>query len=456
MAYDDNQNESPLPADGKGKRLSVDFLPKFFRTEANRKFLQGTLDQLISPGVAEKVSGYIGRNTAKAYDPQDNYIGDVSEDRKNYQLEPATVIKDDFDNVTFYKDYNDYVNQLGVFGSNNENHSRLNNQETYAWNPNVDYDKFVNFREYYWLPNGPTTVAVRGQSKEVISTYTVTTSDQVDNIAYVFNDGLTVNPTIKLYKGQTYRFEIDTPGHPIAFSISRTFTPGTAVLTAGSEGLRADGQFDAQLYGNNYDQGEYIVLPSSGSVTFEADENISTLYPDGITKYGEEGEVISVVYVEKGTIEFTVPLNAPDRLYYISKNAIDTSGLIKIYDIEENSAIDVSEEVLGKKTYTSANNVQFTNGMKVRFQGEVTPAKYANNLWYVEGVGDRIKLIRDKDLVIPAAYTENKLIPFDTDKFDEMPFADSKAYAATKDYITVNRGSNDRNAWSRYNCWYFF
>ena len=454
MAYDENQNESPLPAEGNGKRLSVDFLPKFFRTEANRKFLQGTLDQLIAPGVAEKVSGYIGRKTAKAYNPQDNYIGDISKNRENYQLEPATVIKDNFENVTFYKDYNDYINQLGVFGSNNENHSRLNNQETYAWNPNIDYDKFVNFREYYWLPNGPTTVAVRGQSKEIISTYTVTTSNQGDNIAYVFNDGLTVNPTIKLYKGQTYRFEIDTPGHPIAFSISRTFTPGTAVLTAGSEGLRADGQFDAQLYGNNYDQGEYIILPSSGSVTFEADENISTLYPDGITKYGEEGEIISVVYVEKGTIEFTVPMNAPDRLYYVSKNAIDTSGLIRIYDIEENSAIDVAEEILGKKTYTSANGVKLSNGMKIKFQGEVAPTKYATNLWYVEGVGDKIKLVRDKDLIIPAAYTENKLIPFDTDKFDEMPFADSKAYAAIKDYITVNRGSNDRNAWSRYNCWY--
>ena len=92
MAYDENQNESPLPAEGNGKRLSVDFLPKFFRTEANRKFLQGTLDQLIAPGVAEKVSGYIGRKTAKAYNPQDNYIGDISKNRENYQLEPATVI----------------------------------------------------------------------------------------------------------------------------------------------------------------------------------------------------------------------------------------------------------------------------------------------------------------------------------------------------------------------------
>ena len=455
MAYNNFQNESPLPVPGaKVKNISVEFLPKFFRTEANRKFLQGTLDQLIQPGVAEKLSGYIGRETAKAYTPKDNYVGDVSADRTNYQLEPAAVIKDNLDNVTFYKDYNDYMNQLGSFGANKDNHSRVNNQESYGWNPNIDWDKFVNFREYYWLPTGPTTVPVRGQSKDIVSTYTVTTEDQGDNIAFVFNDGLTRNPTIKLYKGQTYRFEVNTPGHPIAFSISRTFTPGSSILTAGSAGIRADGQFDAALYGNNYDQGEFVVLPSSGSVTFEADENVSTLYPTGITKYGKEGEVISVVYVEEGTIEFTVPENAPDKLYYISKNAVDTSGLIKIYNITENSAIDVAEEVLGKKTYTSANGVQLSNGMKLTFQGDVTPAKYGTNQWYVEGVGDKIKLINDRDLIIPAAYSTNKLIPFDTDAFDALPFADAKAYAANKDYITVNRASPDRNAWSRYNCWF--
>ena len=183
-------------------------------------------------------------------------------------------------------------------------------------------------------------------------------------------------------------------------------------------------------------------------------DSISTLYPTGITKYGTEGEVISVVYVEEGTIEFTVPENAPSRLYYISKNSVDTSGLVRIYDIAENSAINITEEVLGKKTYTSANGVEFSNGMKVEFQGDVTPAKYDNNQWYVEGVGDKIKLINDKDLIIPAAYSTDKLIPFDTDAFDALPFADAKAFAEKKDYITVNRASPDRNAWSRYNCWY--
>ena len=454
MAKND-QNESALPVPGQNNKITAsDFLPKFFRTQANKKFLQGTLDQLIQPGVAEKINGYYGRTTAKAYKTSDNYVDDVTNDRTNYQLEPATVIKDVYDNVTFYKDYNDYIGQLGVFGANTENHSRLNSQETYAWNPNIDWDKFVNFREYYWMPNGPVSIPVRGQSRDIVSTYTVTTEDQGDSVAYVFNDGLTRNPNLKLYRGQTYRFEIDAPGHPIAIAISRTFTPGTAILTAGSEGLRAEGLFDAVLYGNEYDQGEFIILPSGGSVTFADDDNVSTLYPDGIRKLGEEGEEVAIAYIEKGTIEFTIPMNAPDRLYYISKNAVDTSGQMRIYDIEENSFLDVGNEILGKKTYLSANGVQLSNGMKIKFQGDVLPTEYETNNWYVEGVGDKIKLVKDQDLTIPAAYSDTKRVAFDSDNFDTLPFGDASAYATKKDYVVVNRATPDRNAWSRYNRWH--
>ena len=413
MAKND-QNESALPVPGQNNKITAsDFLPKFFRTQANKKFLQGTLDQLIQPGVAEKINGYYGRTTAKAYKTSDNYNDDVTNDRTNYQLEPAAVIKDVYDNVTFYKDYNDYMGQLGVFGSNTSNHSRLNSQETYAWNPNIDWDKFVNFREYYWLPNGPLSIPVRGQSREVVSTYAVTVESQGDNIAYVFNDGLIRNPKLKLYRGQTYRFEIITPGHPMSIALSRTFTPGATV-----------------------------------------DTNVSTLYTNGVTAYDKDGSVTTASYIEEGTIEFTIPFNAPDKLYYISKNAVDTSGLIKIYDIEENAFLDVTEELLGKKTYKSANGVELSNGMKITFQGDVTPATYETNDWYVEGVGDKIKLIKDQDLIIPAAYSDTKRVAFDSDYFDTLPFADASAYATEKDYIVVNRASPDRNAWSRYNRWH--
>jgi len=545
MAYNDNNNINPLPTPENNNFSSIDLIPQFFRSDENKKFLQGTIDQLIKPGVAEKLNGYVGRLNSKSSSVDDIYISDVSPERTNYQLEPALVIKDDSDNVVFYKDYNDYINTLKILGANVENHSRLNSQEMYAWNPNLDWDKFVNFREYYWLPNGPTRVSVYGQSQEVASTVSVSLRNNDDNVSYVFSSsGYTNNPTLNLYRGQTYKFEIDTPGYPIAFALSRTFTPGVSLLLSGNKGLYTSGLYDAIDYeATRYDIGEYVTFPDSDTIISEDNgikilaynpqqdnnrlpgiyfvrnyttnysgkdaafnitigqdqtitnieildpgsnfkkgeritisdrylgnnnasdivitvseisksKNISTLYYDGIRKLDDNGDEVAVVYIEKGTIEFTIPLNAPNRLFYISQNDINTSGAINVYDIEENSYINIEEEILGKKYYTSANGVEFTNGLKVYFQGEVYPEKYAIDQWYIEGVGEEIKLINAKDLIIPAAYTENKLIPFDSDEFDELPFSNANSYAGTRDYIVCNRASIDKNSWSRYNKWF--
>ena len=59
-------------------------------------------------------------------------------------------------------------------------------------------------------------------------------------------------------------------------------------------------------------------------------------------------------------------------------------GLIKIYAIEENSAIDVANEIIGKKNYTTADGVALSNGMKINFAGTVTPSQYAEKDYFVE------------------------------------------------------------------------
>ena len=104
------------------------------------------------------------------------------------------------------------------------------------------------------------------------------------------------------------------------------------------------------------------------------------LYSSGISDSTHSTDV--------GTIEFTVDLLAPDTLYYVNSNDINASGLIQVYDVLENSAIDVEAEILGKKTYKMTNGYEMSNGMKVNFEGTVTPAKYAEGSWYVEGVGE--------------------------------------------------------------------
>jgi len=396
MAFDNNQKDLELPA-GKdnGKRESAEFLPKYFRTPVNQKFLHSTVDQLISQGTLEKLNAYYGRTVTDAYKSTDLYVPEVNSDRENYKFEPSVVQKDDLGNVNFYSDYIDFINQIKNYNGTVDNHSVLNAQEYYAWSPKIDWDKFVNYREYFWMPYGASAVTINGQQRDVISTYTVTKSDQGDNYAYVLTpDGLTANPTLKLYKGQTYKFDIDSEGLPFVIRSQR-------------------------------------ILDDSYNVT------------DGIDVQG----------VEKGIITFQVKDTAPEKLYYGSSNDINAWGLIQIFDIDENSSIDVANEVLGKKNYTTADGVALSNGMKVNFAGTVTPESYAEGDYYVEGVGDSIQLINAQDLEVVSSFVNNVPIPFDSQNFDTVGFGTATSYALNKDYVVINRASADRNPWSRHNRW---
>lgn len=383
-----------------GKNKSSDFLPRIYRSDANKKFLQATVDQLVQPGTVKRVNGFIGRQNAKATTGSDIFLKAASKDRQDYQLEPGLVIKDTLGNTTFFKDYQDYINQLSIFGGNVKNHARLNSQEFYSWDPHIDWDKFVNFQNYYWLPYGPDAIKVIGQAEKIESTYDVTIESQLDNNAYIFSSesalGLVRNPTIKLYKGQTYKFNINSPGNP--FSIKRLRTPGSL-----------DRYQDISLLNNS---------------------------------------------IESGTITFTVPYSAPDVLYYVSEFDANLGGVFEILSIEENTKIDVSTEIIGKKTYTLSDGTALSNGMKVTFVGKVTPAEYDNGYFYVEGVGKSITLVNEKDLELVGQYTASESVAFDSTPFDSMPFSDATAYAGKVDYIVINRSSKDRNPWSRYNRWF--
>ena len=78
-----------------GKTNSSNFLPRIFKTDSNKKFLQATLDQLIQPGTVKKINGYIGRQNAKATTGTDIFISEPSDMRQHYQLEPGVVVNDE-------------------------------------------------------------------------------------------------------------------------------------------------------------------------------------------------------------------------------------------------------------------------------------------------------------------------------------------------------------------------
>lgn len=373
-------------------RRSVDFLPEVFKTETNSKFLGGVLDPLIQPGVLEKTVGYIGRRYGKTYKSGDIYLDTDATLRSRYQLEPGVVIRKD-DKVQNFYDYIDFKNQLKFFGNTLENDNLITEQDHYTWNPPIDWDKFINYREYFWVPMGPPTVKVLGQGQTVTSTYKVRLGDI--NSWVLTPDGLTNNPTITLYRGQTYVFDVNSPRNSFF------------IRSAPDVGATAN-------------------------------------YTKGVTNSG----------TQNGKVTFKVPLDAPDVLYYQSQEEPDRVGRILIDVVESNSKIDVNKEVIGKVTYTSSNGVEFTNGLIVEFLGQTTPKQYSEDLWLVEGVGEGIKLIKFSNLRPPLINQDTPDVLFDDAGFDTEPFDDATGYPTKKDYITINRGSIDSNPWSRYNRWF--
>ena len=395
MANND-QDESGLPVTGNEPRKTSDLLPRTYRTDSNKKFLQATLDQLTQPGRVKKLNGFIGRKNAKASKSDDIFIQAPDTQRQDYQLEPGAIIQDQFENVTFFKDYIDYVNQLNVFGGNVVNHERTNKQEFYSWDPHINWDKFVNFQNYYWLPYGPDTIKVFGQQLEIESTYTIDLVDEDDNYAYLFTpNGLTRNPTLRLFRGQTYNFTVNSPGNPFSFKLSRV-----------------GGDLDRYIKG------------------------------------------VSASAIEEGVITFKVRKDCPDLIYYVSEKDPTAGGVIQILDIEENTFLDLEKDILGKKDYTLNSGVKISNGMKLNFEGNVVPSQYKEGNWYVDGVGTGITLIPETALEIISTYTEESELLFDDTAFDLDPFSVASAYPRDNDYLVMARGSKDRNPWSRYNRWF--
>jgi hypothetical protein len=263
-------------------RSNLQNLPSIFRTADNERFINATLDQLTEKGQSEAVSGYVGRQDSINFKSSDVYIDSANTDRFNYQLEPGITYVNEYNEYQLYKTYDDFLNQIVNLGGYKNNHNRLFNGQSYAFAPPIDFDKFANFREYYWLKSGPDAIIVKGS---------------------------------------------------------------------------------------------------------------------------DDSTVIDVDYI------------------------------------------------LERSTYTSPNGVIFSNGLKVRFEGDVLQSEYKGNEYYVEGVGIKIRLVAVKEMLLTESYGTTSGIPFDSFLFDTVPFDQSKYVSATPDYLTINRSSIDRNAWSRSNRW---
>lgn len=521
---------------------TLKFLPEAFRSTTNQRFLGATMDQLATDASNVPINGYIGRTFAPTYKLGDNYVPESTAYRTNYQLEPSVVIKDDAGDVVFNSEYIDLLQSIGNHRGFNNNHQRLFGSDTYNYDGHFNYDKFVNYHNYYWLPDGPASVLVTSGSTPMQADYTVTRNTAVDG--YTFS-GLSSHPDqqLTLARGGTYTFKVSQPGHNFWIQsqpgVSGVDPHIPTLSTREVFGVKNNGvdngvvQFNVPLKNA---QDFYINLETANknvtaAVTFNYNDIQNTSlseflknFPDGIDGVTNQLQGKTIVFINNETANIKwesnglmdygpfdamaipfdsnsfypgivpgnirpsvwqinlapaadgdsiiqiVPVTAvtpnqkvfiksgktyaskqfwlnanyqyaevppitaiADYLYYQDSSNPEFLGVIKLVD-NNSTPINVDVDVIGKSAYTSPNGISFTNGLKIEFDSLVNPVTYANKQYYVEGVGTSIALIPVDQLVVPEEF--------------------GKTLATSPDYITINRASQDLNAWSRSNRWF--
>ena len=463
---------------------SVDFLPEIFQTDANKQFLAATLDQLIQEPNFRKTQGFIGRTVGPGVNPNDKYVVEPTKTRANYQLEPGVVSlvpdTDTIKNAITYPGINDAVTFQGGDGGRPD---RLYSSEYYTWDPFVDFDAFINFSQYYWIPGGPEVVDVASTGIPTTDNFVVTTN----NNAYNFSGVIGSNPVIEVVRGGSYTFQVSdefwiqaAPGIsgvlPSTPNISSRDvygvtnngeTSGTVVFNAPLKtaqifynNLNSIGTIDlvttlqfSQI--NNKSLTEFLI--TQGGIDGTTNLNGRTLiFTNPITDAEAGGwqrttgydplvagsannglvgsydtttysqttdippedryQVWTITYVESAGVNYInlvktsnianldkfsisygtvysntqwykdatgtfkqIPLltATQDILYYQSGTNPDIFGRILLVEPGNSNTLDV-DRIIGQKTYTSPNGVIFTNGLKVRFTGDIIPASYGS------------------------------------------------------------------------------
>jgi hypothetical protein len=244
------------------------------------------------------------------------------------------------------------------------------------------------------------------------------------------------------------------------FKISLTLGGTNIALTSGS------GTMTVNINQGLYEEGFYTTVAQNFyRVTYvgDPDSPVIRLVPDGLIPseqritptYGNTWHNLPFYRNTLGVINLIPYITAPlDVLYYQDGTSSNKIGIIRLIENNLNNTINVETQILGKTNYTSTTGVAFTNGLKVKFDGDVIPSSYLTGEYYVEGVGTAIELVPVIDLVSPEKFTINQYILYDLLKYDIENFDSTLNIPVTPDYITIARNSISKNAWSRSNRWF--
>ena len=292
---------------------TVDFLPEIFQTPVNKQFLAATLDQLVQEPQFKQTQGYIGQKIGPGVNANDKYVIEPTAVRNNYQLEPGVVQIDPTDShkIVDAITYPGITDALNVQGAVTTNPQALYTSDYYTWDPFVEFDKFVNYAQYYWLPRGPLAVDISSEGFPLTDNFTVTRN----NGYYTFSGYSGNNPAITLVRGGNYNFNVAQNSQAsIEYRVTNNAT-SWAIDFESNPTLTL-------VRGNTYTFNLTQTVPLAFWIKTELSLGTTNIWSSGVFNNGASSNLIT----------FTVPQDAPDTLYYCNDTQYNFRGQFNIVD----------------------------------------------------------------------------------------------------------------------------
>lgn len=193
----------------------IDSLPAILQTPALKNFFEGTVEQLFSKANTISINGYVGNQSGEEHKVEGSFISEYNADRQQYAFSPVVntidLVTGKTDSVVFYDEFIDTLKNYGA-PVRDHNHIFASNYQTFL--PPIDIDKFLNYKEYFWSPAGPSAIGITASGisnaiaidKDIIGkkTYTPTGGKAFRTGMIVIFSGTNIIPGDNVELGKKY------------------------------------------------------------------------------------------------------------------------------------------------------------------------------------------------------------------------------------------------------------
>lgn len=131
------------------------FIPEALRSETSSAIIKNLFDRHLTKDESEKFFGYVGK---KQTDPNDKtpFVKHYSEERRINNLQP--LIEGKVGSETHIFSFDDILNRCKNLGIDTDKFNEWGASISFNLAPPIDFDKFVNYKNYFWIADVVTPV----------------------------------------------------------------------------------------------------------------------------------------------------------------------------------------------------------------------------------------------------------------------------------------------------------